>query len=146
MTQKKIGYKVCQYPCGSETPFPECVKEAWCDGWGRFCCMLWDIFNIDRDYCDSEMRKQKHLEDFQIIGVAAVNKERLERNLGVMNRSKEPTVVAISGPLLQVNVLDYLGEKSKQERKDAKTLKKLRGYYSKSKEGSKNPNSKKYRR
>jgi len=134
-----------QMACESEEPYPQCWKIWDCNYPKRFFCLLWDIFNIDRDYCDSEMRKQKKLDDFQIFGVAAVGRKAVEQNLGIMNRSEE-VKVAISGPLLQVNILDYLGEKTKQEKKDQKKLNKLKGVNAKSKKGFKNPKSMRYRR
>lgn len=146
LDERYIIDKSQYHACQSETPFPECLKEAWCDGWGRFCCMLWDIFNIDRDYCDSERRKQKKLDDFipKIVATGKVPGSILYIDEELKNTGKASIV--ISSPILQVNVLDYLGEKSKQEKKQQQKVRKMRGYYSKSKGGSKNPKLMKYKR
>jgi hypothetical protein len=128
-----------------EEPYPKCAKLHYCGPITRLFCLFWDIFDFNIEFMDKERKKQKRLDDFQVIGVAAVGRKAIERNLGIMNRSEEPSVV-ISGPIMQVDILGYLAEKEKRDKKDAKKLKKLRGINSKSKKGSKNPNSRRYKR
>ena len=51
--------------CQIEEPFPDCISQCYCSRIVRWCCMFWDIFNVNSVYCNKEMKKQKRLDDWR---------------------------------------------------------------------------------
>jgi len=56
-----------QNGCDLEYPYPKCIKDRVCTYGRRVFCVLWDIFNLNITFLDSEKRKQRKLTEF--IGV-----------------------------------------------------------------------------